>query len=253
MTVEKGSEWLLPENIKRAAAAEEGVYAAHKAYATGADPTLIEPHAIIYFHYAMIYARGLAAALRRLGIELAGKVLDIGCATGTVTAALHEAAATQGECYGIDLSAPLIACAAETFPNCRFSVCSADALSQFEDGYFDVIHAREFYPFTRSGSAAFHWHFLDCFAAKLRPGGAAIAVQIIDRRGLADTLTRLRADAHAHGFSDVSRQVMTPNRLYRNIGDMAYSRYLYPAITLAAYALEKLCPGRVTYIYVFRK
>ena len=87
MTVEKGSEWLLPENMKRAAAAEEGLYAAHKAYATGADPTLIEPHAIIDFHYAMIYARGLAAALRRLGIELAGNVLDIGCATGTVTAA----------------------------------------------------------------------------------------------------------------------------------------------------------------------
>ena len=159
----------------------------------------------------------------------------------------------EAECYGIDLSAPLIACAAEIFSNCRFSVCSADALSQFEDGYFDVIHAREFYPFTRSGSASFHWHFLDCFAAKLRPGGAVVAVQIINRRGLADTLATLGTNARAHGFSDVSRQVMTPNRLYRNIGDMAYGRYLYPAITLATYALEKLCPGRVTYIYVFRK
>lgn len=252
MTVEKGSEWLLPENMKRAASAEEGLYAAHKAYATGEDPTLIQPHAIIDFHYALNYAHGLAAALRRLGIELAGNILDAGCAAGTITGALHQAANAGGECCGIDLSAPLIACAAETFPDCRFSVCSADALGEFEDGYFDIIHAREFYPFTRSASASFHWYFLDCFARKLRPGGAVIAVQIIERRGLADSFGALCAAAHAHGFSKVSRHVMAPNRLYRKIGDFAYSRFLYPAITLATYALEKLSPGWVTYTYVFR-
>ena len=52
--VEKGSEWVLPANMKQAAKDATGVYAAHQAYASGEDPSQIEPHAIVDLDYARI-------------------------------------------------------------------------------------------------------------------------------------------------------------------------------------------------------
>ncbi len=73
-----------------------------------------------------------------LGTE---RALDIGCGIGRHTRIL---ARHFGECYGVDVSARMIAEARDLnhhIPNCRFVVNSAENLQLFPNNHFDLVYS----------------------------------------------------------------------------------------------------------------
>ena len=80
----------------------------------------------------------LAAAAAKPG----EKVLDVGCGTGTTTAALAAAVGPQGRVLGVDISEELVGAArSQGLANARFTV--GDATTEaFEAASFDLVFSR---------------------------------------------------------------------------------------------------------------
>jgi SAM-dependent methyltransferase len=116
---------------------------------------------------------GLAADMRRLGYPARrGRALDLGCGVGRLTRAL---ATHFRHCYGLDISAPMIAAARKlnaTHSNCEFLLNDKPDLRMFQDGHFDLIYSvlvLQHLP-TRAAIGAY---VADC-ARILAPGGLLV-------------------------------------------------------------------------------
>lgn len=250
---DRPDDWILPENMARQASEGIGVYGAYSAYERGEDAGSIAAHAVVDDAYALRYARNLRALLARLGRPLRGNVLDAGCAIGTITNALGRCLGPDGRAFGLDLSQPAIRVARRRYPACTFEARSCDDLSAYPDGFFDLVHLREFYPFTRSDDASVHLRFLEAFLPKLGTGGAVAAVQVVNRKGLADTFEELSTGCRRPGYDHALRRIVAPLRLYRHTGDAAYRPGIYPIISLAALGIERARPGSLSFLYLFRR
>ncbi|MFZ5780425.1 MAG: class I SAM-dependent methyltransferase [Pseudomonadota bacterium] len=80
----------------------------------------------------------LSAAAARAGEQ----VLDIGCGTGSTTAALARAVGPHGQVLGVDISEPLVAAArAQRLDNASFAVGDA-AAHPFPDRHYDLVFSR---------------------------------------------------------------------------------------------------------------
>ena len=260
--VEENKKWVLPENLRKQEARDRakvdagdlnvGHCGAYYAYRAGIDKTLIETHAITDDAYALEYARNIVALLESMGADFGGNVLDAGCGIGFVTNALAKVN-SGGRTFGLDLSEDAIIAAADRYADCAFSAQSADELDNFEDGFFDTIHSREFYPFTRVDDGDLHARFLQAFAAKLKPGGAVLLQMITEPHGLCNTFGGLEDRLRGFGFDRIERKVVVPLRLFRKVGALAYAAPFYGGILLAGMVLERIKPGRVGYLYFLRK
>jgi len=83
--------------------------------------------------------------LREALNEPAARVLDIGCGTGATTLAMARVLAGQGECIGVDISAPMLALARERAQreDLRVRFVQADAQTHpFPAEHFDRIISR---------------------------------------------------------------------------------------------------------------
>ena len=253
MVTDSKDHWLLPEVMQEEESRGVGVYGRYNRSAESGDFSVIESDAMTDDSYARSYAANLLAHLRRARVPTSGRIVDVGCAFGHITNAIQSVFGASVVAYDIDLSHASTTIAQKRYPNCHFRAGSADDLSGFADHSIDLIHAREFYPFTRTGDVELHRHFLRGFAPKLKPGAAMVAVQIIDRAGLADTLGTLRQESRALGYATMEQRVVVPYRFYRHAGDMSYSPVLYPLVSLAGMTLERFRPRAVSYMYVFRR
>lgn len=255
-------DWVLPENLRRQEADERakidsgdmnvGHCGAYYAYRTGVDKTLIESHAISEDAYALEYVRNIAALLSSMGAGLSGNILDAGCGLGFITNALAEVN-PGGKTFGLDLSEDAVAVAGEKYPDCSFIARSADELDSFTDGFFDIIHSREFYPFTRVDDADLHCRFLKAFAAKLKPGGAVLLQMIIESHGFCNTYNDLKKRLRGFGYDRIGRRVVVPLRLFRRMGALSYAAPVYGGIVAAAKIWGRFQPERVGYLYYLRK
>jgi len=98
------------------------------------------------------------------------RVLDLGCGTGHLTAAIADRVGESGSAVGVDASAAMVERARETSPECRFEV--ADAREYAPDRSFDAVFS----------NAALHWvprddqpPVAERVAALLGPGGRFVA------------------------------------------------------------------------------
>jgi SAM-dependent methyltransferase len=109
-------------------------------------------------------------AMERGGIAPGERVLDVGCGCGDTTMELPRRVGAAGRVLGVDISAPMLARAAERIaaaglPHAR--VLEADAQTHvFEAGAFDVLFSRFGVMFFSDPTAAFA-----NLRAALRPGG----------------------------------------------------------------------------------
>jgi SAM-dependent methyltransferase len=115
----------------------------------------------------------LTADMQRLGYPVKReRALDFGCGVGRLTRAL---APHFRQCYGIDVSAPMIAAARKlntAFPNCEFVLNGDPDLRMFPGDHFDLIYSvlvLQHLP-TRAAIAA----YVSDFARVLAPGGLLV-------------------------------------------------------------------------------
>jgi trans-aconitate methyltransferase len=114
--------------------------------------------------HAFVWKYG-ASVLELLAPQPGGRVLDLGCGTGHLTA---QIAATGAEVVGIDKAASMIEQARAAYPNLRFEVADGSDFS-FPDP-FDAVFS----------NAAIHWmrepaRVVACIAQALKPGGRFVA------------------------------------------------------------------------------
>jgi len=116
---------------------------------------------------------GLAVDMQRLGYpDRRERALDFGCGVGRLTRALSP---HFQRCYGVDVSAPMIAAARKlnaALPNCEFVLNDNPNLRMFPDSHFDLIYSvlvLQHLP-TRAAIAA----YVTDFARVLAPGGLLV-------------------------------------------------------------------------------
>mgnify|MGYP006094369401 CR=1 FL=1 len=92
--IEKDSEWILPENLKKQEKkswklidegkgnSEHGAdFSVYYAYRKGINYDYIKWHAYSNDHKALVYAKNLRALLKSANLRLEREILDVGCAT----------------------------------------------------------------------------------------------------------------------------------------------------------------------------
>jgi SAM-dependent methyltransferase len=86
----------------------------------------------------------LQATLEQAQLRQGERVIDIGCGIGASTIALAERVASSGQVLGVDVSAPMLARAAERLPpGAPVKFVRADATTyRFEAGAFDLLFSR---------------------------------------------------------------------------------------------------------------
>lgn len=117
--------------------------------------------------------------LRSLGVQLDSDapVLDFGCGVGRLTRALSS---HFHRCWGVDISATMIANAREfngDCANCTFWLNETDNLKRFSDGYFGFIYTSIV---LQHIEPRFVKAYLGEFVRVLKPGGVLV-FQITDR------------------------------------------------------------------------
>ncbi|MEK7388065.1 MAG: class I SAM-dependent methyltransferase [Elusimicrobiota bacterium] len=199
-------------------------------------------HAIIDAAAAAQYAEQAAAALASLAPP-SGRpnLLDAGCGPGAITDALRVRVGCSAA-TGVDISQSAIEYARRSFPLCRFNVVAIDEHTTFPERY-DIIHSREFYPFTRTVDLAVHKAYLNVFAKHLKPGGILVCT-LLDQPGtLSDTICELRATMESMGLTPFKAIPLANARLLRLLRSVALSRG-------ATWAVNKLikAPQRCFYL-----
>ena len=72
--------------------------------------------------YAEIYLCNIVEYLNRLGLDLTGNVLDVGCTLGMISDAFHHILSEGSTIHGVDLAPAVVAKAREHHPGCRVEV-----------------------------------------------------------------------------------------------------------------------------------
>ena len=250
-------DWFSPENLKKAETAdikkiEDGIADSSTVGDFGAYHRLLKQrrddwvrsHAIIDPHEADLYAKQAVAAAEAAGpLPLNPSLLDAGCGPGTITEALRLrfrcARAT-----GIDISTSAIQYANEEFPQCRFKVIGIDKNTPLPETY-DVIHAREFYPFTRTGDLAIHAEYLKRLSLHLKPGGVLILAVLAREETLAKNTDRLAASMRDWGLAPFLKIPSASGTVLRTFHSISISRNLILLI-------GKFLRRPIRYFYVSR-
>lgn len=240
--VEKGAEWILPENLKVQEEVErekvdsgvfsgDGDFGAHYAYRKGINLDHIKKHAISDDKVAFEYIENLGYFLSTLNMNMEGKVLDAGCAIGTITNAINNVN-MKGKTFGIDISEDAIFVAREKYDKCIFYNGSADDLKEFQDGHFDVIHAKEFYPFTRTMNHEYCLRYFKAFYKKLKKGGFVILQMTDSGNGLENIFEELQKKLTEAGYEKVFKKIMIPVRMSNILGGRVYRKFLCPFLSM---------------------
>jgi len=246
----------LPQNLKKqelseTAAVENGQDASRGDF--GAYHRLLKHrkddwvrlHAIIDGTEAAQYADQASAALESLGLLSPNPVLlDAGCGPGAITEALRVRF-RGARATGIDISQSAIQYAREEYPQSRFETVAIDAHTSLPEKY-DVIHAREFYPFTRTEDISIHKQYLEVFAKHLKPGGVLILALLSQKGTLADNSARLEPDMRAWGLSSFRRIPLASAALLRLFRSFPVSR-------TATWAINTITRRPQRYFYISQR
>tara|TARA_Y100000590_G_scaffold210863_1_gene238897 strand:+ start:369 stop:1169 length:801 start_codon:yes stop_codon:yes gene_type:complete len=264
--IEKDSEWILPENLKKQEKKSRelidqgkgntdhgGFFGAYYAYRKGVNFDYIKSHAFSDDQKAIIYVKHITYILQKYDLKIEGNVIDIGCAIGAISNGINILN-KNGKTYGLDISEDGIEVAKKKYPNCIFFNQSADNLDNFDNEYFDVIHAKEFYPFTRTNDIQYHLKYLKLFYSKLKQHGFVVLQMISLNKGFSNTYQKLSKDLSDIGYAPIRVNTMIPLRVITLLGELSYGKFFYPILQLICKILivfnkrSQLC-----YLYILTK
>ena len=268
--IEKDTEWILPENLKKQQKKSRelidegkgntnhgGDFGSYYAYRKGINFDYIKHHVLSNDLRGFKYVKNLQAFLNRKGFSFKGEILYVGCAIGTITNAINQLS-EGGITYGIDISNDGIAVAKQKYPNCIFYCQSANDLSNFNNGQFDIIHCKEFYPFTRTNDKEYHMKYLKLFYEKLKRHGFVVLEMVSLNKGFCNTYYELKGPLKKVGFLFVSKDIFLPHKIFSVFGAFSYKSPIYKftkLITRIIAAFYKVfhISGRISYCYILAK
>lgn len=245
MALEKDEEWILPENLRRQEKEEiakvdrnldasGGDFGSYYRLLKDQNDDWARSHAVIDDAEADLYAGQVATALEADGPtpkDLA--LLDVGCGPGPITAALRRR--LGGSATGVDISESGTAYGRRRFPDCAFLAAAVDENLVLPQKY-DVIHAREFYPFTRTGDLETHRRYLDILLKYLKPGGVVVLTVLAEPKSLADNAPALAPD----------RRVLVAGERFARLLPL-------PAARVLTWAAQSLVGRPRRYFYIWRR
>ncbi len=236
---QEASETAAEENGQDASRGDFGAY--HRLLKHRKDDW-VKLHAVIDKAEADQYAAQVFAAAGPLPLN--PTLLDAGCGPGVITESLRArlscAAAT-----GIDISQSAVQYAREEFKKCRFETVGIDEHTVLPNQY-DIIHTREFYPFTRTGDVAVHKTYLEVFAKHLKPGGLLIHALLAQNGTLADNSQELAMDMRHWGLSPFQVIPLANASILRLLGNVPLSR-------TATWVIQQILRRSQRYFYISRR
>lgn len=261
--VMEDAAWARPEELKKAEgeAVKRALngefdpgndYSAYYAYKTGANPDLIRSHAVADDTQASAYVRSVHFLLGMFGLGFKGNVIDLGCAIGVIPEQIRKISGTEAV-TGIDISEIGIEVARRDYPQCQFLCQPADDLFNFPDEYANVIHGREFYPFTRTNDLEFQINCLKGFLPKLKPGGAIVLSMVCLSKGLCTNWPSARNRLLNEGYSVAERNMLIHNAIFKRLGAVCYRQPIYGFLAMVQRILGLVLGKKIMYIYVMIK
>lgn len=260
--IEPSRQWLLPDNFKkmeererdqaRTGVVNDNIFTSYYLCRKNNDFNFAKNYCLSE-HRADAYVKNLQSFFELIGRRLSGNIIDVGCSVGTITNAIAKVN-VGGQTAGLDFSVDAIEYARKHYPNVKWYSQSADDLSNFADGSFDVMHVREFYPLDRTNDADYHLQYLKTFHAKLKSGGALI----LDLRNLkecfSNTYQKLAGALDDVGYLPVIRKQVVRYAFFRVFGDKSYHiaplNVVLTGITTLVGRLTKMKPN---YFYLYIK
>lgn len=218
----------------------DGDFGAYRGFNTGLNRDWIKPHGIHDDRTAERYVRDVA---RLVGLPRGGALCDLGSGLGCVTDAFRRVLASD-RAVGIEMSDDGVAYARRTYAQSSFLVMAIDPTSDL-GGPYDVIHAREFYPFSRTDDPAVHLGYLGACARALADGGYLLVTLHagLHQPSLQTTLATLPSDAL--GLSPFTAYAASSARLRHWLP--------LPIARVASAWLRRLTGRRGAIVYVSRK
>lgn len=195
------------------------------------------------------YVKHINYLLAKHDLKMEGDIINLGCPVGAITNAVGKLN-NKGKTYGLDVSGAAMEAAKRQYPGCDFCCESADNLDNFDNEYFDVIHARKFYPFTGTDDIHCHLEYLRKFHSKLKPYGFVIFHVIAEDKGFYDIYGASKQKISEIGYSGLERYTMVPQSIFRLLGGWSYNKLLYSFLLsiLMKFKLRKL-----GYLYILTK
>ncbi|KAF0222055.1 MAG: putative SAM-dependent [Rhodospirillaceae bacterium] len=212
-------EWMRPDRLAQAAAAECGNLSAGgdfgsyaRANSTGSLASSgIESHNLVFADARVALYEQIWRGLRLKAIA------DIGCGLGLTSAALARKY-PAARVHGYELSPDAVEFARRSFPQATFE-CRAIGKDSVLGPRFDLILCQEFYPFTRTADLVLQTDILHGLRANLADDGCII-VELSERDYRTSILVNLDRIA---GFA-IERQVMPYDRVFRSLPILSLAR-----------------------------
>lgn len=223
------SDWYRAENLTAQEEYERGLsvdsanpksdFGSYKLALHGAKESLIEEHNCTG-ERATIFSQILKTITRKHGyVRRSGRIADMGSVLGFVAAEVHKEFRNHVvECY--EISSDAVEFGKKHFPYLSFYKKAILSDSSFEKK-FDIIYAKEFYPFTRTNDYSQQKSFIDNFIKNLNNGGILIITAAESAECLLNNLINLRKD-----FPNLSVEVEPKFPIYRMLKNLKTSQIL---------------------------
>jgi SAM-dependent methyltransferase len=252
MTLEKESEWILVDRLsdsekqqREKCVLEEGdKYGDFGSYRSlinnGLTNSMIEVHNAVGLQ-ARDYVELLSKIIQNHLKHEPMVIADMGCGAGFITNELRIKF-PESRTIGYDISQHAIEYAKTHWLKAEFYCMGIDHKSNF-GLKFDVIHCREFYPFTRTNDIEFALDYLNIFKQNLNPSGIIVLTLAHTEKCILNSIGSLSSNINT---LLTYKKIMLPSRYV-----YCYTRNLSIANALT-YLANKILKKNNAYCLIFQ-
>jgi hypothetical protein len=224
--VEKESEWILPEVLERQelqyrqseCPLPEGDFSSYKLLDRG-----VVANSNLEFHNCMgdaaqVFTKILKAMVVKYELPT-GSIADMGAGAGFVANEM-SARFPNSKVYTYEISRDAVSFSKKNFPRLNAFQMTIAPTSCF-GSKFDLIYAKEFYPFTRTNSYEFQKSYIDTFLCNITSNGVLVFILLKTRLCLLNNLESLKKD-----FPSLIVELVPAGKIYKWIPFLKFAQYM---------------------------
>ncbi len=256
--IEKENRWILPDRQKKQEIQDRtnssnknfedfSIFESYSAYKKNPNSKFLKNHGISTDSQATEYLRSLKIILKQYKIIPSGNLLDVGCGVGILTNKFKE---LNFNVFGIDISRDAIIVARKTYKEVKFFFQSADDIDNFSKLKFNFIHAKEFYPFSRTDDIKNHLYYFEKFSQILNRNGYIILSMSNEKYGFGNVSEKMNKKLNSIGYKKISEKRLIPIGISKVFLGIEYLKPIYNVIIQSLLLMGK---SRFRYIYIYQK